>query len=104
MKNDLPPEFILSGSEEVMLFKVTGSKSGEVWKLYPMEKGVSLDDLGKIVYGSVPKLYRQETPKDGPPAQLTEEEIYSAGAIIFDHEPVVIRFTIKNGKALPEPQ
>jgi len=105
VSEDVPPSFKLTGSNIVQHFKITNEKSGQLWLLYPKGNDVSLSDLGTIKYGSVPACCYQSIPneKGTAPPPLKEGESYASGAVIFDDAPVVVKFSIKNGKAIVQP-
>ena len=74
-----------------MHFQVSDG-STVLWKLYPKEKDAELNDLATITYGEVPPCCYQGFPQDGPPRSLVESGTYIATAVIFDHEPIGVRF------------
>jgi hypothetical protein len=90
-----PVSFKLSGSETIQFFQIATADS-VIWRVGPTED-LSLNKLGRIEYGQIPRSCLQTVPKVEPAPLLRDGIEYSATAVIFDEGPVVVRFTISNG-------
>lgn len=100
MVEEIAPENARVGRYEQDL-----KKNVPVWVVWP--KGNSegtLSNLPPITYGKVPDGFTQEIPAGGaaPPA-LVEGKVYEAGGPEVSMPNGVIRFTIRNGKAVEVP-
>jgi hypothetical protein len=79
-------------------------KNVAIWKVWP--KGNSegtLSNLPPITYGRVPEGFTQEIPTEGAPPALMEGKVYQAGGPEVSMPDGVIRFIIRNGKAVELP-
>lgn len=82
------------------MFEVA-SNGKTVWRLFPKEKGLSLEQLSVVKYGEVPSFCTQAFPENlSPPSPLVEGEEYHAFAGIFDASAVGVNFKIKDGKVI----
>lgn len=95
---DAPPTFYLSGSNVVKDFELT-SDTEVIWRLYPKDRNLTLNQLSVVKYGEVPSTCKQGLPQNETTApQLVEGKRYFAIATIFDSAAVRIHFMIENGK------
>lgn len=100
VSKELPPTFHLSGRNRIIVFEVV-SNGKTIWRLFPKEKGLLLNQLSAIKYSEVPSSCVQAFPEDSsPPPQLIEGEKYHAFAGIFDASAIGVAFTIKDGKVI----
>jgi hypothetical protein len=74
-----------------------------IWKIYPKENEMRLDELNTINYGEITSCCYQAIPKAGPAPSLVANKTYSATAVVYDHAPITLRFSLKNGGAVVEP-
>jgi len=109
-----PPSFQLSGNGLLTSFRVRGPRKqrdaeGEDASMYWMIKrsdgqsGDTVSRIGTIVYGELPRGYRNIYPETGQVPQLEEGERYYVEVITADAEWASAYFTIEGGKAVQEP-
>ncbi len=123
MNNSVPPSFTFSQNDSHVdyldFFVVTEiapenvrvgrheqnqKKNVTIWVIWP--KGNSegtISNLPPITYGKVPEGFTQEIPAEGAPPPLTEGKVYEAGGPEVSMRNGVIRFTIRDGKAVEVP-
>ncbi|HKV33985.1 MAG TPA: hypothetical protein VJP89_06685 [Pyrinomonadaceae bacterium] len=61
------------------------------------------EKLERIEYGKVPAGYHQETPAQGAPEQLREDQMYEAYGALSLMSNAIVRFTIVDGKVTSHP-
>ena len=104
-----PPAFVLSGSGNLVELSVgqdlqdktqTPSKrSPVVWKIRPTSRdGEKLEAIGRIVYGVVPKGYKQVIPAEGAPPELIAGNYYYYYLETINAPHADGDFEIKDGK------
>jgi hypothetical protein len=104
----------MTGSGRLTMFRIVGPKkqregpgniSDAYWDIRPEEggSGEGVGEIGTLIYGKVPKGYKQFYPEKGEPPQLVEGEKYEAYAITTGADPAIKYFTIENGKAVELP-
>lgn len=82
-----PPGFVLSGSGNLVELSIgrdlqdktliPSKRSPVIWKIIPTSRdGEKLESIGRIVYGVVPKGYKQTVPAEGSPSELTGGNYY----------------------------
>ena len=115
-----PPTFELYGSGNQQYFVVAevspdnyvhpAQKNPEkdltIWKIVPVaEPPPRAWDYPPIKYGSIPRGFMQELPKDGVPPQLIEGRLYEAGGPAYGANGGAVLFKISNGRSVvvPEP-
>src|SRR5689334_1371182 len=89
-KGGNPPQFKMTGSGSLALFRIEGSKKQRdvpdagarylYWEILPKseyEYGRAINDVGTITYGEVPEGYIQKYPEQGEPPALIEGERYT---------------------------
>jgi hypothetical protein len=103
------PTFGLSGGGTVVDFTIygpqqrsgTGREAFIVWQLRPVSNSDSLNQMGKIEYGKIPKGFKQTYPEnDVPPPQLKEGESYMLQIMTNDAPWGQASFEIRDGKAV----
>jgi hypothetical protein len=109
-----PPTFRLSGNGTLTSLRVRGphkqrEAEGEDASMYWVIKrsegqsGDTVGRIGTIVYGVPPPGYRNLYPETGQVPALQEGERYYVQVITLDAEGASAYFTIKNGRAIQEP-
>ena len=107
-----PPTFVLSGSGNLVELSVgrdledktlTPSKrSPVIWKITPTSRdGERLENVGRIVYGVVPKGYKQTIPAEGPPPGLTAGNYYYYYLETINAPHADGDFEMKDGSPVP---
>jgi hypothetical protein len=74
-----------------------------LWRIVPEKAGTTIDQLRSITYGQVPTGFIQQIPEDGSPAPLLEGKLYQAGGPPVMMRRALLRFAIRNGKAVRIP-
>jgi predicted Zn-dependent protease len=104
---DNPPRITLAGDARFDWLEVRGPLPEKlddqgpsvIWKIVPENTPPPLSDIPPIVYGQVPKGFRQVEPRTGVAFDLNEGGIYSINVITRSsgrpHKTIIIR----NGKA-----
>ena len=107
IEGDNIPRFVLSGSGDLTVLRVFGppdkyAADGIVWEIVPQNEGAwkTVDDLGVIVYGQIPKSYVQKQPKEGPAPSLVEGIDYRVFVGTVNAPTATKTFTIRNNKAI----
>lgn len=108
-----PPVFRLSGSGELSVFvihgpkkqrNIVGDRAYAVWEIKPSrgdENAQSVESLGAVKYGIVPKNYVQVYPENGvPPPPLVGGEHYGYWFQTLNAPEARGYFEIRDGKAV----
>jgi hypothetical protein len=117
---DSPIRFVVSGPSTLQYFQVSGpdldrepnpAGDGErlmllknYWKVVPDGKSPerTLDEIGPIRYGEVPKGFVQVFPDAGSPPPLIDRNKYNATVSSTNGRGVNMFFLLKDGKLLVE--
>jgi len=78
-------------------------KNVTVWRIVPEKVDTPIDKLPSITYGRVPVGFIQKTPENGSPPSLAEGKLYQAGGPPVMMRRAIIRFVIRDGKAVQIP-
>lgn len=107
-----PPTFSLHGSGRLTEVRIYSSKEGEFGSLYDdsavlwsivaeTPPGGYLRDVPAIVYGTVPKGYRQIVPEDSVrPLPLEEGVLYRYWFVTANAPGALAEFTIRDGRPI----
>jgi hypothetical protein len=109
-----PPTFVLSGSGrlgELIIFSPEQEKVADpfdttyaLWEIAPEMKGESgaslVEDLNTIIYGVVPKGYKQTKPENGAPPPLISGRRYRYWFVTVNAPHAAGYFEIQNDKAV----
>lgn len=107
-----PPSFVLFGTGNLVELSVgydlqdktvaPSKRSPVIWKITQTSRdGERLENLGRIVYGVVPKGYKQTVPTEGnPPPELTTGKYYYYYLETINAPHVDGDFEIRNGKPI----
>ena len=93
----------LSVGQDLQDKTLTPSKrSPVIWKITPTSRdGERLENLGRIVYGVVPKGYKQTVPAEGPAPELTAGHYYYYYLETINAPHADGDFEMKDGKPVP---
>lgn len=106
-----PPVFVMSGSGNLVEFRVTtriddnalplSKRSKVIWRIVPKTRdGERVERIGSITYGVVPAGYKQAVPDNGESPPLLAPGKYYAYALETINAPHASGyFEIRNGKA-----
>lgn len=91
-------------NQKVPAYEKTSAENKTIWWIWPedSEKG-EFENLPAITYGKVPAGWTQKVPEQGEPPPLVEGKVYQAGGPHVEVPSAVMRFTIRNGKAVRLP-
>ena len=111
-----PPAFVLSGSGELGDLRIYGPKQREVrsdldyaiWEIQPINgylEGERLERLSRIIYGVIPKGYKQIYPEpDAAVPQLVDGQKYEYWLQSINAPHARAYFEIRDGKAVEIPK
>ena len=117
MDAKIPPSFSFSGPWWASEFKILEmppkeqdsfkghnfDKDKKIWSVVDPHPPATAGDWPTIIYGVVPKGFRQEVPQKSSPPELVEGKIYSAHAIDNIGNGGLIYFVIRGGKPIEIP-
>jgi hypothetical protein len=124
MNDQVPPTFSFTGSHfaeykradfflvsevapediNVPAYSAPHSESKPVWWIWPNNSADGeFERLPAITYGNLPNGWRQTVPESGAPSPLAEGHVYDAGGPQISVPWAVLRFIIRNGKAIRLP-
>jgi hypothetical protein len=103
------PSFVLTGSGRLSMLRIHGPAvrlgAGEdahiQWEIQPIDgnlEGEFVERIGTIVYGTVPKGYKQIIPESGPPPRILPELDYDAFFVTTGANHATVYFSQNNGK------
>jgi hypothetical protein len=78
-------------------------KNVTLWRIVPEKVDTPIDQLPSITYGHVPTGFSQKLPESGSPPALVEGRVYEAGGPPVMMRRAIIRFAIRNGRAVRIP-
>lgn len=78
-------------------------KNVTLWRIELEKVDTTIDKLPSITYGHVPTGFIQKIPESGSPPALAEGKLYQAGGPPVMVRRAIIRFAIRNGKAVRIP-
>ena len=91
-------------NQKIPAYEKTLVENKTIWWIWPndSEQG-EFENLPAITYGKVPAGWIQKMPEQGGPPPLVEGKVYQAGGPQIEVPDAVMRFTIRNGKAVRVP-
>ena len=114
IKQGNPQEFVISGHGTLDVFTISGPDyeripyhdgvpySKAYWVIAPLNDFDVSQFSGPIIYGHVPAGFRQVTPANGQPPEISEDYPYSLQLAIRNGSGVNMLFVVHDGKIVTE--